>query len=233
MPPPIWIVEGPNGKLLDFNDLINKEDSYIDAWATIIHFWIFEPARQLSVGGKVTDRGIALLTLELAFFEPFGSILTGKDSDGASHKTFSEGLKRFSNWLLACNLIGDSEHKILSVVGTKSTPNMVYSYARCGLMHKMTMQGGHIFIDARETGKYAITDHSYKIISRPKNGPIEPSRNVFLIDPWRLLPLLEEFTTHFKNELYQSKLEKCDLYENFKRTFEGSFVAPGKAYFGL
>src|ERR1700733_4848133 len=101
---PIWIVEGK----LDFHDIIDNEPSFIAAWANIVTHWIFEPARHLCSGEKVTDRGIALLTLELAFFEPFGSILSGKDSKNVSHKTFSVGLKRFADWLFEKSLIGES-----------------------------------------------------------------------------------------------------------------------------
>lgn len=233
MSPPIWIVKGPEGGLLDFMDVIDNEDAYINAWVTIINFWNFEPVRRLTAERKVTDRGIAILTLELAFFEPFGSILTGIDSDGQSQRIFSEGLRYFSNWMLENDLIGDEENKILSVIGTGAAPNVVYSYARCGLMHKMTMQGGHVFIDAYGVGRYAITDHAYEIASQSKRGTSEPDRNVFLIDPWRLLPIMERFLEDFKNNLLQSKQEGSDLYNNFKRTFERTIVAPGKTYFGI
>ncbi|MCP1232062.1 hypothetical protein [Acetobacter indonesiensis] len=230
MSSPIWIVRGPNGNMLDFTDVIDKEDNYIQSWATIIKFWNFEPVKLLTQGERVTDRGIAILTLELAFFEPFGSILTGQDSDGKSQKTFSEGLKYFSNWLFSKELIGEKECDILSVIGTSSSPNIVYSYARCGLMHKMTMQGSNVFVDAFGIGDYAITDFNYKIKSQNKNGSLEPSKNIFLIDPWRLLPLLEQFMDFFVEELIKSKQNGDDLYINFKNTFERTIVGPGKTY---
>jgi hypothetical protein len=126
---PIWIVENE----IDFHDLIDNETSYITAWVNIVKHWLFEPAGHLTTGKNVTDRGIALMTLELAFFEPFGSILTGEDSNKTSQVTFSKGLKQFANWLRKKDLIGEIEKNILSVEGTKNKPNLVYAFARCGL----------------------------------------------------------------------------------------------------
>jgi hypothetical protein len=225
---PIWIVDGK----LDFHDIIGHEPSYIEAWATIVAHWIFEPAQHLSSGEKVTDRGIALLTLELCFFEPFGCILTGEDSDNASQKTFCEGLKRFSDWLFRKRLIGDREKDILNVIGTTNAPNVVYAYARCGLMHKMTMQGGRIFVDARAIGRYSITNYKYKLASLRKDGSVEIGENILLIDPWRLLPQLKDFLKDFKAELCGS-YPNGELYQRFKKTFERVIVAPGKIYFDL
>lgn len=225
---PIWIVDGK----LDFRDIVDNESSYIAAWATIVEHWLFEPARHLASGNKVSDRGIALLTLELAFFEPFGSVLTGKASNDASHSTFSVGLKRFADWLSEKNFIGTIEKTILSVEGTKITPNLVYSFARCGLMHNMTMKGGRIFIDARKSGRYSITDYKYSIPSQARDGLIENAETILLIDPWRLLPQLVDFLGDFVKELDGSDTNS-EFYQNFKKIFERMFVAPGKIYLGL
>ena len=214
MSPPIWIVENK----LSFQDIIDNECGYIDAWETIVRSWIFEPAGHLASGKKVTDRGIALLTLELAFFEPFGSILTGEDSDGKSQKTFSKGTERFADWLFEKDLIGKSEKKTLSVIGTNKIPNIVYSFARCGLMHKMTMKGGRIFIDARTTGPYAISEYRYPIPSQAEDGSIKKGENILLIDPWRLLPQLERFLSCFVGELHGAGRED-NQYRKFKSTF--------------
>ena len=226
--PPIWIVD----RKLSFQDIIGKESAYADAWATIVDHWIFEPARHLAQGSKVIDRGMALLTLELAFFEPFGAILTGEGSVGASQRTFSIGLKRFAEWLATQHLIGDEELYILSIIGTNSAPNLVYSFARCGLMHSGTMQGGRIFVDALNSGEYSITDFKFPIPSRAKDGSIAPANTIILFDPWRLLPQLQMFVEDFRTELCRSDT-KDSLYKNFKKTFEQTFVEPGKIYLGL
>ena len=211
MSPPIWIVD----RKLSFQDIIGKESAYADAWATIVDHWIFEPAQHLAQDSKVIDRGMALLTLELAFFEPFGSILTGEGSGGASQRTFSIGLKRFAEWLATQHLIGDEELDILSIIGTNSVPNLVYSFARCGLMHSGTMQGGQIFVDALNSGKYSITDSEFPIPSRAKDESIAPADTIILIDPWRLLSRPQVFLKGFRTESCRSAT-KDSLYKNFK-----------------
>lgn len=228
MSPPIWIVEGK----LSFQDLIGKESAYVNAWATIVEHWVFEPARHLAQHPKVIDRGMSLLMLELAFFEPFGSILTGETSNRASQAKFSAGLKRFAEWLTEKGLIGEVEADIVSVIGTEKAPNLVYSFARCGLMHSGTMNGGRIFVDALGVGRYSITDFNYLMPSRSKDGSTLSDDTIILLDPWRLLPQLQAFVKDFRTRLSESKSTDL-LYINFKQTFERSFVQPGKIYLGL
>lgn len=225
--PPIWVVQDK----VNFRDLFGREDRYISAWHDIVEHWLFEPARHLSGGEKVVDRGISLLMLELAFFEPFGSIITGEDSNKKSGSTFATGLRRFVEWLYLKEEIGRKEKGILSAAGTGSDPNLLYSFARCGLMHQMTMRGGTVFVDALESGKYSMTVHNYQIASQGKGGAFEDKRNVFLVDPWRLLPQLEAFLAHFVKELLAASPDS-ELFQNFKRTFERTIIEPGKVYFG-
>ena len=77
-------------KDLNFQDVLRDRGTYIDAWSTIVTRWMFEPCRHLARDRQTTDRGMALLMLELAFFEPFGSLLTGWDSTRESGKTFAK-----------------------------------------------------------------------------------------------------------------------------------------------
>jgi hypothetical protein len=170
--------------------------------------------------------------MELAFFEPLGSILTGKKSDGRSRETFAKGLKEFANWLVAKGSIGACENAILEAGTVKGEVNVVYSFARCGLMHNMTMQGGQIFIDALGIGKYCVTDYRYKIRFQEKNETIRGGEKILLIDPWRLLLEMECFLSWFVEKLNNEGPE-TELYKNFEKTFERMIVNPGKTYFGL
>ncbi|HYD99148.1 MAG TPA: hypothetical protein VEH84_07180 [Alphaproteobacteria bacterium] len=227
MKPPIWIVKDK----VNFRDIISDENKYVTAWFDIVKHLLIEPARRLADPEKVTDRGIALLTLELSFFEPFGSIITGESSEGASQRTFSIGLKEFAEWAKTKGFIGDKELEILSVIGTGSNPNVLYSFGRCGLMHSMTMKGGFVFIDAVQTGKYSITDLRYNIAYKNGNN-IAETDSILLVDPWRLLNQIEMFVEDFQSKLRQTPRSDVQ-YINFKKTFERSFVDPGKAYFGV
>jgi len=225
---PIWISKGGN---LSFQSLLRDKGTYIEAWHTIVTHWMFEPCRHLAGDRQTTDRGIALLMMELAFFEPFGSILTGEDSSNASRKTFSKGLKKFADWLSSRGSIGENERAILGAGADKEEVNVVYSFARCGLMHNFTMQGGQIFIDALGIGKYSITDYEYELRFQDRKGLIQAGEKILLIDPWRLLPEMEEFLIWFVTEL-RSSGNGSEIYQNFERTFERVIVTPGKIYFG-
>ena len=150
--------------------VLRDKGTYVDAWSTIVTHWMFEPCRHLARDRQTTDRGMALLMMELAFFEPFGSLLTGGNSNGESHKTFAKGLKEFADWLFNEGLIGESEKAILGAGAEKKETNVVYSLARCGLMHNLTMKGGQIFIDACGVGRYCVTDYEYEIRYKDRNG---------------------------------------------------------------
>lgn len=217
--PPIWIVTGK----LNFENLFDGDIDYISGWKCIVENWLLEPAHHISntrSGTRATDRGISLLMLVLAFFEPLGSILSGKSSDGASEKTFVKGFDYFCNWLRE----NGEDFKI--------EPNLVYKFARCGLMHSFTMQGGQIFIDAIGVGKTSMCEHNFVMKhTKPKSGGISGPEKIYLIDPWRLLPQVERFCDIFCDRLRKSKDENTDLYLNFKKTFERTIVDPGKVYF--
>jgi hypothetical protein len=226
---PIWISKGGN---LSFQDVLQGKTSYIDAWSTIVTHWMFEPCRLLARDRKTTDRGMALLMLELAFFEPLGSIITGSDSTQGSRKTFAKGLRQFAAWLADQNSIGETEKSILEAGCDKEEPNVVYTFARCGLMHNMTMKGGQIFIDALGVGNYSVTDYEYQIRSIAKNGTLHEGDRILLIDPWRLLIQMGHFLEWFVEKLRDAGPES-DLYKNFAATFEQMIVRPGRVYFGL
>ncbi|MCP1249894.1 hypothetical protein [Gluconobacter oxydans] len=231
---PIWVSKGGN---LSFQDILESETKYIDAWATIVKHWIFEPCRHLALNRNTTDRGMALLMLELAFFEPLGSIITGQESTGNSRKMFATGLKEFASWLRNKDihereLIGEVEQNILCAGADTDQANAIFSFARCGLMHSMTMQGGQIFIDALGIGKFSITDYKYAISSLSKKGEVIDSETILLIDPWRLLIQMEEFTEFFVNKL-RSAGNDSQAYRKFVTTFERIIIRPGKVYLGL
>lgn len=214
--PPIWIVKDK----LNFKDLIDREDHYISGWACIIENWLLEPAQHLGGNGnRVTDRGISMLMLLLSFFEPLGSILSGKDSDGASKSTFVSGFEYFSQWLKQRG----SDFEIDAAI--------VFSFARCGLMHSFTMQGGQIFIDAFGVGKTSMgkRDFAMKHTTKKPAG-VSESSCIYLIDPWRLLVEVKDFCGDFCKKLESSKEDGTELYANFKKTFERTIVDPGKVY---
>lgn len=213
---PIWIVS----KKLAFDDLIGKEDNYISGWKCVIDSWMLEPAYHMANNEKrVTDRGISMLMLLISFFEPIGAILSGESSDGSSKNSFIAGFKYFKHWLKdkgeECEIDED----------------LVYAFARCGLMHSFTMQGGQIFVDAFGVGKTSMGKYDYRMRhSKKKSG--EPSNHevIYLIDPWRLLPQIEDFCTDFCIRLEDSKASGTGLYSNFRRTFERTIVNPGIVY---
>jgi hypothetical protein len=80
----------------------------------------------------------------------------------------------------------------------------------------MTMQGGRIFIDARTTGKYSVTDYKYTIASTGRDGAIELGEKILLVDPWRLLPRPEGCLDDFKEELCRSYPDG-EVYQKFKK----------------
>jgi hypothetical protein len=58
-------------KNLSFNDLLSGSIAPVDAYRTQVHDWILSPARRLTEAyPEDTDHGMALLALELMFFEP-------------------------------------------------------------------------------------------------------------------------------------------------------------------
>ena len=187
--------------------------------------WLFEPVRHLAEVKSESDRGISLLMLELAFFEPLGSILLGKESDGNVSMHFVKGLSYFAEWMYDKQYIKKDVETILRT----EKDNLLYKLARCGLMHQFTMKGGNVFVSTIGGDSMSVLD--YKMQCSPISGRVNDRQyeNLFLVNPWKLLPQLEKFLDDFVKKL-DDAYPKDKLYKNFKKTFERTIVEPGKVY---
>lgn len=195
---------------LDFDDVRSGIISAPRAYLKQTKGWLIEPATILASDRDNSDLGIALLSLELMFFEPHGYYLSGSaarkpnnQTEWASGASFRKGFGSFVNYL---RLSGEISADI-----TEKEVDNFYKWARCGLMHAMTMSN-EILVDALAIGG--------KTISKALNGQI------ILIDPWRMLPRLSNYIENYVSRL-ESSDEKSDVRVNFDYTFSELVIKPG------
>ncbi len=183
-------------KEISFSDLQSGKVDPFEVYLSIVKRWILEPAEKIADSyPDNTDFGMALLALELMFFEPQGQFLTGKSSNHASKKTFCIAFDHFRVFL--------SEKKLISQEASSLTSDSIYKWARCGLFHSGRL-ANDLLVDAIDYSTFCLEKN------RIVNG--------WLVDPWKLLPAINSYA-----EDYISMLKKGndkELLNNFNLTFE-------------
>ena len=189
---------------MDFADILNGNLEHPEVYQKQLAAWIFSPAQKLSSKKDGTDSGIALLSLLLMVFEPHGQYLTGEESNGQSKIKFREGFRSFTN--------SSQARKKIQTHISDETIDELYKWARCGLMHSLTMDT-RLLIDTRRTGQ---------ILSK------HPSWDFWLIDPWEMLPSLQDYIGSYVARLKQQPSSVSR--QKFNKTFERLVIEPGKRF---
>lgn len=176
----------------------------IEAYKIQVSDWIIGPARVLaSQKPRNTDHGMAILALELMFFEPHGEFLDG--SLTGSKKRFCAAFDRFRSHL-------NGLHRLNSDVAMLDSEK-VYKWARCGLFHS-SLLATDLLVDA------------VGFSGRPlAKNPILPG---WLVDPWLLLQCLEDYLKAYVEEVQQDKAGA--LATQFNNTFTRLFSEPIKKF---
>jgi hypothetical protein len=193
---------------LTFADLETGRVSKVEVLRQLLRNWLFAPAKYLAemepVIGHRYEHGMSLFALELMFFEPHGQFLTGADSRGKAGEAFLIGFERFRVWLTLNNRIG----KDFGVAEGRR----VRDWARNGLFHSGHIKDG-LLVDIRRSESQPFL----------KN----PLWEGWLVDPWQLLPDLENYFESYILALEsESDPEHSVLYASFEKTFDRMVVAP-------
>lgn len=163
---------------ISFADLKTGKVNRIDAYHSIIKKWLIQPARNIADSyTNETDHGMALLGIELMFFEPQGQFLTGESSQGQSKYTFCEAFNDFKLYLANQNYLEQKNENIPA--------ESFYKWARCGLFHSFRL-ADKLLIDAID-----YTTHCME-----KNEIY----GGWLVDPWKLLPAIENYINNYVKE---------------------------------
>lgn len=187
------------------SDIKSGRVSPILAYQQQVEAWLLQPAAKLAASRKKgeTDQGIALFALELMFFEPHAQYLLGKTSDRASQRFFCQA---FTEFLTFTANIG---HPAPDGV----TPTMFYRWARCGLFHSATLDE-ELLVDA--------VGFTRKWVER------NPIHGGWLVNPWHLLPLIQQYLTHYVQSV-QSAAPDAEVVQNFTKTFDRLIAEPLQA----
>jgi len=181
---------------ISFEDLNSGRIHPIDVYELLVKSWILEPAEIIAAGyPENTDHGMALLGIELMFFEPHGQFLTGKTSNNRAKQTFSYAFDDFREFLEKYNLIS-SDTSIL-------TSESIFKWARCGLFHSGRLSD-ELLVDA--------IDYTSNCLE--KNKIFEG----WLIDPWKLLPAMKLYLYNYTKALRNGNNKS--LNSNFNKTFD-------------
>ena len=187
-------------KDLSFADLKNGEINKIEVYTYIVKTWILNPIDLLMKDPINTDNGMAILALELMFFEPHGEYLTGNGKLGSKIK-FCKAFDEFVKYLKGNKLVSD---KLVSL-----SSESIYKWARCGLFHAGRLSD-ELLVDAVNSSKYSLSIN-----------PIMPG---WLVNPWRMRSQIEMYLEHYSKEL--SKSNNGYLLDNFNRTFKRMIEDP-------
>ncbi len=189
-------------KDLSFQDLQDGQVNYFDAYQKQVSAWIVSPARLLANSKpRNTDNGMALLAIELLFFEAHGQYLTGESSQNKSKRTFCHAFDRFLNFLVQEQM---ANKNILELDST-----LVYKWARCGLFHSAKLSN-ELLVDA-------VGFCNQPIIKNPIHGG-------WLINPWHLIEPLNSYISNYVKEL--KKDSNSDISKNFNSTFQRLLIEP-------
>lgn len=159
--------------------------------------WIIKPSKYLSaLYPDETDHGMALLAIQLMFFEAHGQFLTGQDSFNRSREIFSFAFGEFVSFMKSRGKI-DSPKEV-------NVPELFYKFARCGLFHSSIMGAEMLVATIRIKEKVF-----YK----------NPHIDGWLVDPWLMISELEEYLDYYLAKLSNDKI----LLGNFNKTYQRFF----------
>jgi hypothetical protein len=184
-------------KNLSFGDL--KEKSPKEIYKIQVLDWIIEPSKQLSkLYPDETDHGMALLAIQLMFFEPHGQFLTGEDSLQQSKKLFVIAFNKFVIFMESRNKVESHDNLNIS--------ELFYKFARCGLFHSSIM-GTEMLVSAIRIQEKVF----YK----------NPIIGGWLVDPWLMLNELEKYLDDYLVKLADDG--NSNMLENFNKTYNRLF----------
>lgn len=189
---------------VSFEDVFSDQISWPQVYRNQVRSWLFEPAYKLTSN---RDHWMSLLTLLLVFFEPHGQYLGGNSSKNRSMATFKTGFKPFLSFL--------QNRQLVHPDFTAENIEKLYVWARCGLMHSMTMEAD-ILVDA-----FGLSDH---IIGRFAN------QRFWLVQPVEMLVELEEYFENYIRDLEAPGNE--DKLVPFNKTFDRLVLTPGRNLVG-
>lgn len=185
---------------LTFDQVRTGAVSPIETYEIQARDWIIGPARMLATQKpRNTDHGMAILALELMFFEPHGQFLDG--TLVGSKKRFCSAFDRFLDHLKA-------RDKLLLETDDLSSES-VYKWARCGLFHS-SLLATQLLVDAVGYSRRPLA----------KNSVLEG----WLVDPWLLLDCLEGYLADYVVEVKRDP--NSLLANNFSKTFTTLFAEP-------
>jgi hypothetical protein len=181
---------------------LRDESFWGSAYKNIINAWIIDPCKILyNEGNFQYEHGIAVLSLELLFFEPHGKLL---NPDLTRHgELFINGLVGFFNYLKNNMIDNDCDDLRQSI----------WKQARCGLFHSLKLESD-IMIDAQNV--------TYKVIST--NNMFNGNWGRYLINPWKLLFELEKYIEKYVNDIMDNK--NIELGNYFRRGFKNLIMKP-------
>lgn len=178
---------------ISFSDVCSGRLSPIDVYYAQVREWLLNPGTILSEPFN-SDHGMALLSIELLFFEPHAQYLKGQQSSQKSRIFFQEAFDRFLDYLEAEQLILEHE---------RPDPSSLYKWLRCGLFHSSTVSN-EILVDAAFLSKHSISKN------RIVGG--------WLINPWLLLNQIDRYMQRYVREVKNNP--ESELSKNFLKTFD-------------
>jgi hypothetical protein len=180
---------------IPLEDLKTGKVSPVDAYEVQVRHWIVGPGRRLStLYPDETDHGMALLALELMFFEPHGRLLSTEPLAQESNRLFCRGFDRFREYLRRGGFIDDDTNGLASA--------SFYKWARCGLFH-YSLLADELLVDA--------VGYSGRCLAR------NPVLDGWLVNPWLLLDALEEYVAAYTQALRSEP--ESELRKNFDAAF--------------
>jgi hypothetical protein len=163
------------------DDVVTQRADAVDVLEDQVEGWIFQPADTLRLIGTEVNaehhNAIAILALELLFFEPHGQLLRGTDEKGSA-ATFKTGFNEYKRYLSAA----DSSQRGEFVYQDFSAKKL-YELGRCGLFHSAQLKYG-LLVHPEVQGTLAFR--------------YEPGVQAWIINPW---PLLDSLRAYFKQYL--------------------------------
>lgn len=182
---------------ITLDDLRTGRIRPVDLYAAQVRHWIIEPGSKLaSLYPDETDHGMALLAIELMFFEPHGRLLPNEPRTNGSKMLFCRGFNRFREHLRASGTIGEDTDGLAT--------ECLYKWARCGLFHSSVL-ADDLLVDATRYAGRCLAQN--------------PVLGGWLVDPWLLLDGLEDYLDAYMEDL------KSDPESELRRAFEAEFAA--------
>lgn len=195
-------------------DVATQRVDAVDVLEDQVEGWIFQPAdtlRQIGTGvntDAVHHNGMAILALELLFFEPHGQFLRGTDLEGSA-ATFKTGFNKYKRYLSREYSSQEREFTSYQDFSAKK----LYQLGRCGLFHSAQLKYG-LLVHPEVQGKLAFR--------------YEPGVPAWIINPW---PLLDSLRAYFKQYLTELRTSPPSTKrEPFDKMMNASFRDTVNAY---